>query len=33
LKSSYAIDVAGEIIEAEVSFKPMYDPTAARVRL
>ncbi|MEL0205845.1 MAG: FAD-dependent oxidoreductase [Alphaproteobacteria bacterium] len=33
LKSSYAIDVAGEIIEADVSCKPMYDPTAARVRL
>ena len=33
LNSSYAIDVAGKIIEAEVSFKPMYDPKAAQVRL
>jgi len=33
LKSHYEIDVAGRIVEAEVSLKPMYDPAAARVRL
>ena len=33
LNASYAIDVAGKIVEADVSFKPMYDPKAAQVRL
>lgn len=33
LQSSYSIDVAGEMIEAEVSLKPMYDPKAEQVRL
>ena len=33
LRSSYSIDVAGTIVPAEVSFKPMYDPKAAQVRL
>jgi 4-methylaminobutanoate oxidase (formaldehyde-forming) len=33
LNSTYSIDVAGKIIEADVSFKPMYDPKAAQVRL
>ena len=33
LSSSYSIDVAGKIIEADVSFRPMYDPKAAQVRL
>ena len=33
LRSTYSIDVAGSIIPAEVSLKPMYDPKAAQVRL
>jgi len=33
LRSDYAIDVAGTIVPAEVSFLPMYDPKAAQVRL
>ena len=33
LRSDYAIDVAGTIVPAEVSFRPMYDPKAAQVRL
>lgn len=33
LLSEYTIDVAGKIVEAEVSFKPMYDPKSAQVRL
>ena len=33
LASSYSIDVAGKMVEAEVSFKPMYDPKANQVRL
>ncbi|MEM8739982.1 MAG: FAD-dependent oxidoreductase [Pseudomonadota bacterium] len=32
LGSRYAIDVAGVLVEAEVSLKPMYDPKSARVR-
>jgi 4-methylaminobutanoate oxidase (formaldehyde-forming) len=33
LLSDYSIDVAGQIVPAEVSFRAMYDPTAAQVRL
>ncbi len=33
LQSSYEIEVAGQRVAAEVSLKPMYDPTAARVRM
>lgn len=32
LASSYEIDVAGTRVKAEVSLKPMYDPTSARVK-
>ena len=32
LASDYMIDVAGERVAAEVSFKPMYDPAAERVK-
>jgi 4-methylaminobutanoate oxidase (formaldehyde-forming) len=32
LASTYEIDVAGTRVRAEVSLKPMYDPTSARVR-
>ncbi len=33
LASSYAIEIAGERFEAQVSLKPMYDPKAERVRM
>ena len=33
LGSEYSIDVAGRIVPAEVSFRPMYDPKSAQVRL
>ena len=33
LGSDYSIDVAGTIVPAEVSFRPMYDPKSAQVRL
>ena len=32
LASRYEIDVAGTRVKAEASLKPMYDPTAARVK-
>ena len=32
LGSTYEIDVAGRRVKAEVSLKPMYDPTSARVK-
>jgi len=32
LSSSYEIDVAGSRVEAEISFKPLYDPTGARTK-
>jgi glycine cleavage system T protein len=32
LSSSYEIEIAGERIKADVSLKPMYDPTAERTR-
>ena len=32
LSSTYTIDVAGRRIDADVSFKPMYDPSAERVK-
>ncbi|OSQ50992.1 GcvT family protein [Marivita geojedonensis] len=32
LASTYEIDVAGTRVKAEASLKPMYDPTAARVK-
>ena len=32
LKSKYQIDVAGEIVDAEISLKPMYDPAAERMK-
>lgn len=32
LSSNYMIDVAGEKVEAEVSLKPMYDPSSERVK-
>jgi len=33
LASRYSIDVAGQIVEAEASLAPMYDPKSARVRI
>ncbi|MCC5984503.1 MAG: GcvT family protein [Rhodobacteraceae bacterium] len=30
--SSYAIEIAGRLVPAEASLKPLYDPTSARVR-
>jgi len=33
LQSSYQIDVAGQLVDADVSFRPMYDPKALQVRL
>ncbi|MGD9293809.1 MAG: FAD-dependent oxidoreductase [Roseobacter sp.] len=33
LASSYQIDVAGVRVEAEASFRPMYDPAAERVKV
>ena len=33
LGSEYSIDVAGTIVPTEVSFRPMYDPKSAQVRL
>ena len=33
LQSSYQIDVAGQLVDADVSFNPMYDPKARQVRL
>ena len=33
LRSEYSIDVAGTIVPAEVSFRPMYDPKSVQVRL
>ena len=32
LASTYEIDVAGTRVKAEVSLKPMYDPTSERVK-
>ncbi len=32
LASSYAIDVAGRLVEAEASLKPLYDPRGERLR-
>ena len=32
LASSYEIDVAGSRVQAEISFKPLYDPTGARTK-
>ena len=33
LQSSYQIDVAGRLVDADVSFSPMYDPKSLQVRL
>ena len=33
LSFDYSIDVAGEIVTAEASLKPMYDPKSERVRM
>ncbi|WP_187428212.1 4-methylaminobutanoate oxidase (formaldehyde-forming) [Roseobacter fucihabitans] len=33
LASEYYIDVAGRLVKAEVSLKPMYDPTSDRVKV
>ena len=33
LGSSYQIEVAGMLVEAEVSLKPMYDPKSERVKV
>ena len=33
LGSSYQIEVAGTLVEAEVSLKPMYDPKSERVKV
>jgi 4-methylaminobutanoate oxidase (formaldehyde-forming) len=33
LASAYEIEIAGVRVAADVSLKPMYDPTAARVKL
>ena len=32
LASSYEVDIAGTLVKAEVSLKPMYDPNAARTK-
>jgi len=32
LASSYAVEIAGRLVPAEASLKPLYDPTSARVR-
>ena len=32
MKSKYQIDIAGEIVDAEASLEPMYDPAAERMR-
>jgi 4-methylaminobutanoate oxidase (formaldehyde-forming) len=32
LASAYQVDVAGTLVDAEVSLKPMYDPTSERVK-
>ena len=32
LASSYAIDVAGQIVTARASLAPLYDPTSGRLR-
>ena len=33
LADTYTIDVAGRMVEAEVSSKPFYDPTSERVKV
>ena len=33
MKSNYEIDIAGEIVKASVSFEPLYDPKAERVKM
>jgi len=33
LSSSYEIDVAGNKIDADVSFKPMYDPKSLKIKI
>jgi glycine cleavage system T protein len=33
LASNYQIDVAGHIIDADVSFKPMYDPKSLKIKI
>ena len=33
LASTYQVDVAGRLVDADVSLKPMYDPGALRVRM
>ena len=33
LKSNYQIDVAGKIIDADVSIEPMYDPKSLKIKL
>ena len=33
LQSKYQIDVAGQLVDAEVSFSPMYDPKATQAKL
>jgi len=33
LASSYEIEIAGVRVKAATSLKPMYDPTAGRVRM
>jgi heterotetrameric sarcosine oxidase gamma subunit len=33
LAASYQIDVAGKLVDAEVSLKPLYDPKSGRVKL
>jgi len=33
LSSSYQIDVAGTLVDATASLKPMYDPTGARCKV
>ena len=32
LASSYAIEIAGRVFDAEASLRPMYDPRSERVR-
>jgi glycine cleavage system aminomethyltransferase T len=33
LAATYQIDVAGRLVDAEVSLKPLYDPKSERVKL
>ena len=32
IASRYQVDVAGQIVDAEISIKPMYDPASVRMK-